>query len=135
MVTSSSHMESFADALAEVVKALGGAKNVGAALKPSRPVEDTARWVRDCLNPDRRERFDPDEVLWLMREARRVGFHGAMHFVTEFAGYARPTPLEPLDEIAELQRNFIESVRLQKLLVDRLAQLEGATGTPLRAVA
>lgn len=115
--------ETFSEALIECVKALGGSKKVGLLMKPSKPLEESSRWVRDCLNPERRERFDPDEVIWLLREARRVGCHVAMHYLADEAGYSHPSPVEPADEAAELQRAFIESVRLQQQLVERLTEM------------
>lgn len=119
----SSKPETFSEALIECVKALGGSKKVGASMKPSRPIEESARWVRDCLNPERRERFDPDEVIWLLREARRAGCHTGMHYLADVTGYSHPSPVEPADEAAELQRAFIESVRLQQQLVERLTEM------------
>lgn len=98
--------ESISDALREVVQALGGAKKVGATLRPDRPVAEAARWVSDCLNSERREKFDPDQVLWLLREGRAVGCHGAMSYIARDTGYSA-TPIEPQDEKAELQRQFI----------------------------
>lgn len=112
--------ETFCEALIECVKALGGSKRVGVLMKPSRSIEDSARWVRDCLNLERRERFEPEEVLWLMREARRVGCHAAMNYLADATGYSQPTPVEPADEAGELQRAFIESVRLQQQLITRM---------------
>lgn len=118
--------ETFSEALIECVKALGGSKKVGAMMRRTRPIEESSRWVRDCLNADRRERFDPDEVIWLLREARKVGCHVAMHFLADETGYSHPSPVEPADESAELQRQFIESVRLQQALVERLEAMGAA---------
>jgi hypothetical protein len=62
------------DVLRATVQALGGAKRVGAALRGNDIGVDAAgRWVLDCLNPDRRERFTPEQVLWLLaRRARSI---------------------------------------------------------------
>lgn len=124
--------ESFNDALREVVQALGGSKKVGAMLRPAKTADEGGRWALDCLNPDRREHFTPDDVLFLLREARRAGCHAALGYLCAEAGYATPQPVEPADEAAELQRAFIESVRQQQRMLDRLGQL-GAVA--LKAVA
>lgn len=124
--------ESLNDALREVVQALGGSKKVGAQLRPSKTPDEAGRWVLDCLNADRREHFTPDDVLWLLRAGRRVGCHAAMSYLAAESGYAAPQPVEPADEAAELQRAFIDSVRAQQKMLDRLGQL-GAV--PLKAVA
>lgn len=115
--------ESLADALREVVQALGGSKRVGQMLRPAKTADEGARWVLDCLNADRREHFSPEDVLLLLREGRRVGAHAGMTFMARDAGYAPPTPLDPADEAAQLQRAFIESVQSQQRMVERLATL------------
>lgn len=115
--------ETAADALREVVQALGGMKAVGAQMRPERAADVAARWVADCLNPDRAERFDPDQVLWLLREGRRIGCHAAANFLMREAGYADPTPIEPEDERARLEREFIAAAKGLSGIADRLARL------------
>ena len=56
-----------------------------------------------------------------------------MEFVAADAGYAAPQPIEPRDEMAELQRAFIESVNLQAKLAERMERAAGRVN--LRAVA
>lgn len=119
------------DALGEVVRALGGAKAVGVAMRPELPMDQAAQWVRDCLNANRRERFDPSQVLWLLRKGRDTGCHAAMHFMADEAGYARPAPLDPKDELAELQRRFIEAATGVQAIGERIERL---TKAPLQAV-
>lgn len=119
------------DALGEVVRALGGPKAVGSAMRPELPLDQAAQWVRDCLNANRRERFDPDQVLWLLRKGRDVGCHAAMHFACDEAGYFRPAPLDPQDERAQLQRDFIDAVKEARAIGERLERL---TQAPLHAV-
>jgi len=122
--------ETLNDALVELVGALGGAKKVGAAIRPEKTVDEAARWVRDCLNADRRERFEPEHVLWLMREGRKANCHAAMDFIADSAGY-ECKPVDPVEEAANLQRQFIESVKVQRRMLDRLGEL-GAV--PLKSV-
>lgn len=116
--------ESINDALREVVQALGGTKKVGATLRPDRPVDEAARWVSDCLNSERREKFDPEQVLWLLREGRKIGCHGAMYFIARESGYSA-IPIEPQDELAELQRNFIEASKSMARMASRIEKLSG----------
>lgn len=115
--------DSVEDALREVIQALGGAKKVGASLKPDKPVDEAARWVLDSLNIDRRERFDPSQVVWLLREGRRIGCHAAANFLMRESGYADPSPIEPEDERARLEREFIAAVKVMSGMADRLARL------------
>lgn len=115
--------ESVTDALREVVQALGGFKKVGATMRPEKPVEEAARWVADCLNQDRRERFDPDQVLWLLRAGRAIGSHAAANYLMRESGYSDPIPVDPEDERARLQREFIAAAETVQLIAERLARV------------
>lgn len=116
-------VEDIHTALSDVVRALGGMKKVGVAMRPDKPADDAGRWLADCMNKDRRERLDYEQIMWLLKEGRKVGCHTAMHFLNQEAGYAPPTPVEPEDEMAELQRQFMESVRIQAKLVERIEKV------------
>jgi hypothetical protein len=96
------------DALGDVVRALGGPKKVGAELRPEKPADEAATWVKDCLNRNRREKFDPDQVLWLLRKGREIECHAAMNYLAQQAGYAEPQPIEPETELAKLLREYLE---------------------------
>ena len=120
------------DALGEMVRALGGPKVVGPAMRPSElPIDQAAQWVRDCLNANRRERFDPAQVAWLLRKGREANCHAAMHFIADEAGYTRPMPLDPKDELAELQRRFIDAAGSVQAIGERIERL---TKSPLLSV-
>lgn len=112
--------ESLADALQDCVRALGGAKSVGNAMRPEKTVDDARRWILDCLNPDRAEKFAPDQVLWILREARKVGCHAAMTYLARECGYADPQPIEPEDERSALQRQFVEQSKALQQLAHRM---------------
>ncbi len=111
--------ESIDDALAHVVQALGGPKKVGAAMRPELPVDQAAGWIRDCLNQARRERFSPNHVIWLLRQAREHGVHSPFAWLAAECGY-QAVPIEPEDERARLMREFIASQRSLERLADRL---------------
>jgi len=114
--------ESITDAMRDVVMALGGTKAVGVKMRPEMPADHAARWLADCLNADRREKLNPDQVFWLMREGRMAGCHILMNYLAQESGYS-VQPIEPQDELADLQRNFIESTHLQARLVERMERL------------
>lgn len=118
--------ESFNDALIECVKACGGSKVVGVALWPAKGVEAAQRQLLACLNPDRNEKLGPDEVVHVLRLARAKGCHVGMGHLAAELGYAEPQPIEPKDERAELQRQFIESTRALAAMAARIEQLGGA---------
>lgn len=115
--------ESLLDALAEVVRALGGSKAVGAKMRPEKGVDTAGKWVSDCLNADRAERFDPEQVLFLLRAGRAAGCHAAANYLMRESGYADPIPVEPEDERARAQRDFEAAVKALGTVTDRLARL------------
>lgn len=115
--------DSLVSALAEVVAVLGGAKVVGVQLRPEKSPDAAGRWVADCLNTNREHRFDPDQVLWLLKEGRAAGCHAAMNYLAREAGYGDPIPVEPEDERARAQRDFEAAVKALGTVTDRLARL------------
>lgn len=112
--------ESINDALQAAVIALGGYKKVGPALRPELPIDQAAGWLRDCLNPARRERLAPEQVMFVLRKAREAGYHAAMNFVAFDTGY-KATPVDPTSQIEQLQERFCDSVTT---LSNMAAQLE-----------
>lgn len=119
------------DALGEVVRALGGAKLVGARMRPELPADQAGNWIRDCLNANRRERFDPDQVLLLLRWGREVSCHAAMHYLTGEAGYETPRALSPKDEAALLMERAGQLAKESRNVADALDRLARA---PLASV-
>lgn len=96
--------ETVYDALRSAVAAAGGAKKVGPVLFPSKSDDAAANLVRDCLNPARSERFDPEQVVHVFRLAREAGYHDAKHWLDTELGYAPTPPVDPDDQAAELAR-------------------------------
>lgn len=119
------HIECLNDAILEAINAIGGKKAVGAKLKPDRDPTDAGKWLSDCLNPLRNERLTPDQLAYIRKHARMVGCHILAAYELQEAGYAAPQPVEPECERAALQRTFIESVRTQQHMLERLASLGG----------
>lgn len=115
--------ESINDAIRECILAIGGYKPVGLALKPELPADQAGQYVRDRLNPERRERFSPEQLLWILREARKARCHAGMRFLATEAGYAEPVPLDPQDEQAQLMRQFIEAQRQIQALASRMERI------------
>lgn len=115
--------ESIEDALREVIQAAGGPKKVGALMFTDVPPDHAAGKVRDCINPDRRERFTPGQVMIIARLGREVGCHALINHIAREAGYADPTPVEPEDEVARLQREFIEATAKLGQMASRIEQI------------
>ncbi len=126
-------MDSLNDALIDAVKALGGSKQVGPLLWPEKTPDGAQRLLLACLNEDRSERLSPDQVLMVLRMARAKGHHSAIAYILNDLGYSPTQPVEPRDESAELQRQFMESVRMQAVIVERMER--AASRMNLRAAA
>jgi hypothetical protein len=125
--------ESINDALRELVAALGGMKQVGTRMRPELPADHAGRWLSDCLNPDRREHLTPEHIMWLLAEGRKANAHAAMDYITTGCGYSAPQPVEPEDERAKLQREYIEAAKTMSRLAERIERTERTAGPRLAA--
>lgn len=108
------------DALRATINALGGMKAIGVELKPEKTAVDAGRWLADCLNSDKRDRLAPDQVAYIRRKARAAGVHILAAFEMQDAGYQAPIPVEPEDERAALQREFIEMGKKMEALFTQM---------------
>lgn len=120
MMQDSLFYESFMDALGASVQALGGAKSVGCRLWPEKTPQAAHTLLLSCLNDARPEKLSPEQVLWLLAEGRKVGCHAGMNYLARETGYADPQPIEPEDERALLQRQFIEAQKAMLALAGRM---------------
>lgn len=107
-------------AIQGLVAALGGSKVVGSRLYPDLTPDSAARRLLDAINPDRAQQLSQTQFLTLLRWGREAGYHGVMEYLAEEAGYTRPAPRSPEEERADLQRQYIESVRLMEQIARRL---------------
>lgn len=131
----SEFFEDINDALREAVRQLGGNKKVGPLLRPEMPLTQAESWIRDCLNPDRREKLSPQQVLFLLAEARKVGYHGAMAFVCGHCGYEEPRPVDIDRRTADLQAQILDGIARQNELLAQLQTLQAMKpASPLRSV-
>ena len=125
MLQESLFHEDIYDALRTCVQALGGAKRVGSLLWPELPADKAGNRLNDALNTARREVLNPEQVLLIMAEARKVDCHAAMHFIAQSCNYQEPAPIQPRDEMAELQRQFVQSQKQMKRMLERMEHLHG----------
>jgi hypothetical protein len=115
--------ESVNDAMQAAVTALGGYKKVGPILRPELPIDQAAGWLRDCLNPGRREKLAPEQVMLILRKARDAGYHAAMAFVAFDTGY-KATPVDPENQIEQLQERFCDSVQTLSQMAVKLERMQ-----------
>jgi hypothetical protein len=112
--------EDINDAFNEVVRACGGAKVVACKLWPEKAPDAAHRLLLACLNESRVERLSPEHVLLLLKMGRERGCHAGINFMARDAGYDDPKPVEPDDERARLQREFIEAQKAMQMLAGRM---------------
>lgn len=113
-------VEDYNEAIRATVNALGGFKKVGSELKPDKPVDEAGRWLNDCCNPDKREKLAPAELAFIRRRARTEGVHILAAYEAREAGYADPQPIEPEDERAALEREFVLASKAMTNLFARM---------------
>lgn len=118
--------DTLAEALEDVVYAIGGPKAVASALWPAKfqaNPETTARYVSQCLNARRSEKFALEEIEWLVSAGRQTGVHTVMSYLARQCNYAEPEPIEPESERDALQREYIAAIEAQREIVERLEAL------------
>lgn len=115
-------VDSYYDAIRAAIEGLGGFKRVGSDLKPDLAVEAAGRWLADCCNPDKREKLSLTELAYIRKAARMAGVHVLTAYEAQDAGYAPPQPIAPEDEAAQLQREFIASVKALAALQQRMSR-------------
>lgn len=112
--------ETIADAALEVIHAAGGFKVVGQRLFPELAPDHAGNKLRACLDDERREKFSPQQIVLLLRIGREVVCHALINHITSESGYANPLPVEPDDEIARLQREFVAATKSLHHMASRI---------------
>jgi hypothetical protein len=117
--------DSVEDALKAAVMAMGGFKEVGRRMRPD--FNHAAEWLRKCLSDDRRERLDPGQVMWLLREAKLQGFHSAFDYIAGDAGY-RAAPIDAQAQLKTLQESIHTQMASLNAQMQRMNQLQQKVG-------
>jgi hypothetical protein len=110
------------DAIRELVREMGGTKVVGSLLRPDLAPDRAGAWLKDCLNPERAEHLHSSQLFHLLRLGHDRGIHGPCEFIMGNVGYS-VQPIEPADQVAELQRAYIESVKVARTIAERMERL------------
>lgn len=118
-------VESLGEALKAVVFACGGPKRVGSVLWPSKKPERAALYLNHCLDDSRAEKLSLEEIVLLIQMGRERGVHTPMDYLCSAANYQEPQPIEPEDERARLQREFIEAKNDFATLLKKMEKYEG----------
>lgn len=117
--------EDINEAMKAVITALGGAKNIVEELWPEKDIIHSQKYLSNCLDPTRNEKLSLEQIMYLLKRGREVDCHTAMHFINVESGYSPPQTREPQDEMAELQREYIQSVKAQGQITKRMERLNG----------
>lgn len=123
--------ETVDEVLVATVQAIGGYKAVGAALRGDKEPDAAATWLRNCLNPNKDERLNPEQVIQLVRIGREKGVHYYANYVAQTLGYTAPVPLTQ-EDLA--QRAIAEGAQAMQTIVNLVATLK-AQGVDLGALA
>lgn len=95
------------DALEQMVASLGGNKRVGYELWPEEGPEKAGQRLRDCLNPKHRLVLKPEDIIQLLQMGQAKGYHEAMAHICDECDYEQPEPINREQQVAELQKDFI----------------------------
>lgn len=80
------------DALTEDVKAIG-VKPLAVLLKGEDcDIEKVSKWINNCLDRDRDQKFDPPHYTILVNEARKVGSFAYVTFLMRETMFEPPIP-------------------------------------------
>lgn len=96
---------------------------VGSMLWPQKSPDDAGKLLANCLDKNRAEKLDPEQILWVVRESKRAGCHIPMAYICDETEYHRTTPIHPEDKQAELQREFIAAVNRLERIKQQLASV------------
>jgi len=112
--------ERIEDAIDEVVRQCGGRKKLACEMWPDKPAREAHNLMDACLNPERRERFSPSQVLYIARRGREVGCHALMNYLGAECGYE----VKPITKAEEVDRLTSVVEQSTKTLASALATLE-----------
>jgi len=127
MIPQALFYESMDEALTDAVHAAGGPKVVGAMLWPDKDPQEAGKFLNRCLSPDRSEKLELSQWLFIMRKARDVDCHIPMAFLCDYLDYESPTPKNPDTERDRLQREFVAAKNEFSELLKRMERLGGGS--------
>lgn len=112
--------ERIEDALGSVINACGGRKKFASEMWPNKPQRDAHNLLDACLNPERREKFAPHDLIYIMSRGAQAGCHDAINYICEQCGYTRPAPLVPEDELTKLLREYLDIRHREQQLAPKI---------------
>ena len=116
--------ESPEDALRAAIQALGGSKKVGQLIWPDKTVDQAARQLHDAINPNRAEKLDISQTIFVLRQAKEIGCHSPFIWLANECGFDA-SPINN-DVVVDRLTDVIESS--SKVLAKALDQLSKMKG-------
>lgn len=120
--------ERFEDALDEVIRVCGGRKKFACEMWPDKPTRDAHNLLDACLNPERRERFSPDHVIYVARRGAEVGCHAVMQYLGRECGYD-VKPITKAEEVDRLTGVIEESTKTLSAALTKLERIKATATT------
>lgn len=108
----------------------GWPKEVGHMLWPHKSPDDAGKYLSNCLDSNRNEKLDPEQVLTLINWAREAGSYNAIQHTCDQTLFTHPSPITPEDEGAKLQKEFIQAAKSLEKIMQRAERV----GLSLREV-
>lgn len=120
------------DALRTDIMSCGGMKVVGLTLFPEKGAK-AGDYLSTCLNPARPEKLDVEQIMVIKRMAKQHASFATHRFEESDLGMTAAQPIEPDDEKARLQRDFITAVQSLESIKNQITRLDSGNVKPLRA--
>lgn len=112
-------VDSLNDAIRDTCRAIGF-NEIAMELWPKKGAKEAGRYLNDCLNIDRAQKLDGEEILYIAKRGRDTGCYLITAFFCAETGFAPPVPVDPLDQRAEAQRLFNEGVKQLERLAAKI---------------
>lgn len=114
--------EDIYEALRTIGQAYGGSKKIGSLLWPDKPIDKASELWANCLNRTRPEKLDPEQLMLVLKVGRDIDCHAGIEFISGECNYKYEV-IEPEDEKARLQREYIKAVKKLSKLSSKLEGL------------
>ena len=101
----------------------GWAQTAGVMLWPEKSPEEAGRLLSHCLDRNRPEKLDPEQVLFVARKAREVNCHVVMAFIAQECLYRPPEPVTPEELLTEKQSEFVEAVKTVARITQQISAI------------
>ncbi len=112
------------EALQTDVQACGGNKVVGSLLYAEMPPDKAGEKLARCLNQHHQQELKPDQVSLIIKQASKGNSFATIYFICQEANLSQPERIEPEDEKAKLQREFIQMGESMKKMLEQIQRQE-----------